>query len=599
MAKQSEATLLLKIVSTGGEVLEKTGDALATVGKLGAAAFTLISTGVAASIVAYRGQEEATNSLNQALLNQGIYSKELSASYQKMASELQNVTTYGDEAIVAAQAQMQAHLGQTHITKQLTMAVLDFATAQKMDLKSAAEVVGKSIGTSTNMLGRYGIEVSTTATNSEKLTQVMQGLNSKFGGQAQAAAQGLGSLEQMKNAMGDILEVVGQKLEPVISAAARYITKFAVELQNNNHLIDGFVASVNFMAKSGIVIKNVFEGIAGAISGVLGTAVGAVVQMLDGNFKMAYESMKTGFSGVTQDISTQYTSMKQEIAAVDDVFNQQKIVSDEEEILRIETNAQRKKDIEIAHQNDLKAIFAARDQEEIMRIQFQNAFKNNLALQEINAKIAQAKDETTRLELEYQKRKMLDEAFVEFKKAKRKELNVFEQTLGMENAKNFEGGLNSMVQMQNSKSKELAAIGKAAAIVQIVAQTAQGAMQAFNAFAFIPFIGPALGFAAAGAVIAYGAERVATVSGLQLAEGGIVKSTPGGIPATIGEGKYDEAVIPLKDGNSGLGNSISITVNGGLLGDQAQAKEFALALDRELFKLRKSNESIAFDSGVI
>lgn len=39
----------------------------------------------------------------------------------------------------------------------------------------------------------------------------------------------------------------------------------------------------------------------------------------------------------------------------------------------------------------------------------------------------------------------------------------------------------------------------------------------------------------------------------RLAEGGIVKAQPGGIVANIGEGRYDEAIVPL-DGKSGFGN---------------------------------------------
>jgi hypothetical protein len=54
----------------------------------------------------------------------------------------------------------------------------------------------------------------------------------------------------------------------------------------------------------------------------------------------------------------------------------------------------------------------------------------------------------------------------------------------------------------------------------------------------------------------------------RLAAGGIVRSQPGGILATLGEGRYDEAVIPL-DGRHGFGlgggqvvNHFNITVQG-------------------------------------
>lgn len=57
--------------------------------------------------------------------------------------------------------------------------------------------------------------------------------------------------------------------------------------------------------------------------------------------------------------------------------------------------------------------------------------------------------------------------------------------------------------------------------------------------------------------------RVPSVNLPRLAEGGIVPATPGGIIANIGEGRYNEAVIPLKPG-MGLGNTYNITVNAGM-----------------------------------
>ena len=49
----------------------------------------------------------------------------------------------------------------------------------------------------------------------------------------------------------------------------------------------------------------------------------------------------------------------------------------------------------------------------------------------------------------------------------------------------------------------------------------------------------------------------AALSGIKLADGGIVRATPGGVRATIGEGGQDEAVIPLDSprGRAMLGNN--------------------------------------------
>jgi len=54
----------------------------------------------------------------------------------------------------------------------------------------------------------------------------------------------------------------------------------------------------------------------------------------------------------------------------------------------------------------------------------------------------------------------------------------------------------------------------------------------------------------------------------RLADGGIVQARPGGILANIGEGRFDEAVIPL-DGKNRFGNTINVTVNAGMGTDGA------------------------------
>lgn len=65
-----------------------------------------------------------------------------------------------------------------------------------------------------------------------------------------------------------------------------------------------------------------------------------------------------------------------------------------------------------------------------------------------------------------------------------------------------------------------------------------------------------------------------------LAKGGIVKRRPGGVIAQIGEGRYDEAVIPLRPGMSAPsgGGDIHIHINGGLDSSEAIARRVQTAL---------------------
>lgn len=63
--------------------------------------------------------------------------------------------------------------------------------------------------------------------------------------------------------------------------------------------------------------------------------------------------------------------------------------------------------------------------------------------------------------------------------------------------------------------------------------------------------------------IGFNIPNIPTVKIPRLANGGIVPAQPGGILANIGEGRYNEAVVPLKPG-VGLGNTYNITVNAGM-----------------------------------
>jgi hypothetical protein len=92
----------------------------------------------------------------------------------------------------------------------------------------------------------------------------------------------------------------------------------------------------------------------------------------------------------------------------------------------------------------------------------------------------------------------------------------------------FEGTKSAFAEMaalQQSSNATLKAIGKAAAVANIIISTAEAAMKVYAGFSAIPIVGQALGAAAAASVIAYGGERVAQVTAA--AEGGLIT---GGVP---------------------------------------------------------------------
>lgn len=183
---------------------------------------TLPLAGAAAGFVALADkQAQAEASLTNAIRATGREAEISVKSLGAFASELQATTTFGDEAQLSALAltQQLANLDERGL-KQVLPGMLDFSTAMGIDLQSAASLVGKTLGSSTNALARYGIELDTTLSPTEKLAALTEQLEDKFGGAAEAAAEaGLGSLKQLKNSAGDLAESFGELLLPSLNRA--------------------------------------------------------------------------------------------------------------------------------------------------------------------------------------------------------------------------------------------------------------------------------------------------------------------------------------------------------------------------------------------
>src|SRR5699024_5553319 len=106
-----------------------------------------------------------------------------------------------------------------------------------------------------------------------------------------------------------------------------------------------------------------------------------------------------------------------------------------------------------------------------------------------------------------------------------------------------------------SENKALMAMMKASAIAQTIIQTYQGAQQAFTAMSAIPVVGPALGVAAAGAAIAGGMARVASIraqgtrrQGGPVSPGSMYRVNEGGRPEVFQNNLGQQYMIPNERG---------------------------------------------------
>lgn len=211
-AKNSEKELSRMRVATAG--LRRTMGALRNNLLLVTFAFGGLVAGIGKAVKAAGEQELAEKKLETAL-------GKTSQALLDQASALQSVTTFGDENIIQAQALIAAFTDDEEAIKKATEATLDLSAAKGMDLFAAADLVAKTLGSSTNAMSRYGIEVTGAVGSTERLNTLTENIAKTFGGQATAQAETFsGQIKQMTNALGDTAEAFGRLLFPLLIPVA-------------------------------------------------------------------------------------------------------------------------------------------------------------------------------------------------------------------------------------------------------------------------------------------------------------------------------------------------------------------------------------------
>ena len=174
----------------------------------------------AASVKAFDTQAKAEAKLMTALKGNEKAFKGLT----KQARDLQNVTIFGDEETMAAQSMLASMGLEEEAIKRLTPLIQDMATAKGMNLTAAADLVAKSVGSSTNALSRYGIQIEGAVGSTDRLDSAVVALKGQFEGQAKAAAKaGAGPLKQLQNRFGDLMEQIGELLLPVLNQLVAFL----------------------------------------------------------------------------------------------------------------------------------------------------------------------------------------------------------------------------------------------------------------------------------------------------------------------------------------------------------------------------------------
>lgn len=218
------------------------------------------------SITEYAKQEKAEKMLSTAL---GFTSNEL----LKQASAMQKLAGVADDAVISGQAFL-AQMGLTEKQiKELTPAVVDFAQAKlNGDVVGAFNLLSKTVGSSTNALSRYGVEIEGAAGSNERVSSAITALNQRFGGQAEAIRNTwLGTSEALNNSTGDLLEVfgkfavvVGKDMKNSVITMIDSTTEF-LNKKENMEIMANVVAGVSAGFKTiSSIFLDIFSGAASA-----------------------------------------------------------------------------------------------------------------------------------------------------------------------------------------------------------------------------------------------------------------------------------------------------------------------------------------------
>lgn len=474
----------------------------------GVAAFAALVAGIGMSVEAFEEHDRAVRGLNLSLQNQGMFSDELTKKYQETAKALEEKTGIDEDAILSGQALMQSFIGQREIAPELTKAIVDMSVATHSDLTTAFNAASRAVETGVLAFGRLHIQLDPTLDKSERLAKIQEILGQKFGGAAEEAVQGLGGWALVKVQFSELEKQVGEDFAPAFVEAIGVVRKTL-----------GFLGPiVKAAADTWNEVFPTMWNLFNSFVYMTIQAAGGLGKVLYGAFHFDLKTIKEGWAEVTN--------------VIDDgleVFEADQDKSRASEIKKIVTQNQKKKDLADQQNREDDARDRARADAE--------ALKNQIAILEVTEQGSKILELKKRQLADLEKAaKSHDKATQDALKKDAADQQKQADTLGKallkldsqfhtQKMQQLQQGLSEAASMQNSHNATLKAIGKAAAIADIIINTESSVVKIISGFSAIPFIGYELGLAVAGAMIAYSGERIANV--VAAADGGLIT---GGIP---------------------------------------------------------------------
>ena len=475
-------------------------------------------------------QENAVKQLEQRIKSTGGVSDKTSIELQEMASALQAVTTFGDEATIEMQSLLLTFTQvRGPVFDQAVEAILDVSTAMGQDLKSSALQVGKALNDPVGQLGalsRTGIQFSAEQKETSKTLAkmgdvagaqgiILKELKTQFGGAARVAKDTLGgSIDTLSNSFGDLQENLAALGSDNVRGGVNVLTELIDKL--NQSIAPTRLQQIEEITARIGELRAELEGASGYNSN---TFFGAIAQSMYGDLD--------GKQAEIDRLLVQRAKLEQAGAAV----RMGSVAALAYELERpIEDTQPPERGTFKGWGPDYRGGWEGQARHQIEQ---QRIAEHNAALltqqQEYNAQKFSAEIEAGQQMKDLWVLKA-DEKIAANQRAnwmiaqQEEETNARRKAAGMQ----FLADLSTL---QNSHSRKAFEVGKAAAISETTINTYVSATAAYKALAGISVVGPALGAAAAAAAVAAGLANVQAINSASFGKSGRgVSSYGGGTP---------------------------------------------------------------------
>lgn len=268
----------------------KTEERLGKFGTAAVGAGVAVAAGLAYAVTQFVEADVASQKLDNSAKNSAASARINAAALRSVAQATQAKTAADGDALVAGQAMLVQFGATQEQTVALTPLIADLSRKMGIDTETAARAVGKALNGSTTSLQKMGVQVDATKAATDPFTATMEALRGSVGGFAEAeGATAAGTLERIKNQLGDVVEAVGggalEAFSPLIDAVSGLVTAGgpAGEALGNIGGKLGVIGSTTLLAMGGLIkaregIDKIREAAASAAGGVgkMGFALGAL-----------------------------------------------------------------------------------------------------------------------------------------------------------------------------------------------------------------------------------------------------------------------------------------------------------------------------------